>query len=111
MATITAIQKKDIDALERSLKTLSENMSSVANDVVDINGQINDFNSQVDTLKSNVKSLEQEIKDLFNKQLKLIKTANEEKKRKIKKILLDKLEEEKHNFIKQWAILEENDIC
>ena len=65
MATITAIQKKDIDALERSLKTLSENMSSVANDVVDINGQINDFNSQVDILKSNVKSLEQEIKDFM----------------------------------------------
>ena len=65
MATITAIQKKDIDALERSLKILSENMSSVANDVVDINGQINDFNSQVDTLKSNVKSLEQEIKDFM----------------------------------------------
>lgn len=65
MATITAIQKKDIDALERSLKTLSENMSSVANDVVDINGQINDFNSQVDALKSNVKSLEQEIKDFM----------------------------------------------
>ena len=72
MATITAIQKKDIDALERSLKTLSENMSSVANDVVDINGQINDFNSQVDTLKSNVKSLEQEIKDLMD----LIVTKN-----------------------------------
>ena len=62
-------------------------------------------------LDSNYEITEQEIKDLFNKQLKLIKTANEEKKRKIKKILLDKLEEEKHNFIKQWAILEENDIC
>lgn len=62
-------------------------------------------------LDSNYEITEQEIKDLFNKQLKLIKTANEEKKRKIKKTLLDKLEEEKHNFIKQWAILEENDIC
>ena len=62
-------------------------------------------------LDSNYEITEQEIKDLFNKQLKLIKTANEEKKRKIKKILLDKLEEEKHNFIKQWAILEKNDIC
>ena len=62
-------------------------------------------------LDSNYEITEQEIKDLFNKQLKLIKTANEEKKRKIKKILLDKLEEEKHNFITQWAILEENDIC
>ena len=62
-------------------------------------------------LDSNYEITEQEIKDLFNKQLKLIKTANEEKKHKIKKILLDKLEEEKHNFIKQWAILEENDIC
>lgn len=62
-------------------------------------------------LDSNYEITEQEIKDLFNKQLKLIKTANEEKKRKIKKILLDKLEEEKHNFINQWAILEENDIC
>ena len=45
MATITAIQKKDIDALEKSLRVLSENMTSVADDVVDINGQINDFNS------------------------------------------------------------------
>lgn len=65
MATITAIQKKDIDALEKSLRVLSENMTSVADDVVDINGQINDFNSQVDNLKNNVKSLEQEIKDFM----------------------------------------------
>ncbi len=65
MTTITAIQKRDMDALEKSLKVLSENMSSVAGDVVDINGQINDFNSQVDTLKTNVKSLEQEIKDFM----------------------------------------------
>lgn len=65
MATITAIQKRDMDALEKSLKVLSENMSSVAGDVVDINGQINDFNDQVDTIKKNVKSLEQEIKDFM----------------------------------------------
>lgn len=65
MATITAIQKKDIDALEKSLKVLSENMTSVADDVIDINGQINDFNTQVDTLKTNVKSLEQEIKEFM----------------------------------------------
>lgn len=65
MATITAIQKKDIDALEKSLKVLSENMTSVADDVIDINGQINDFNTQVDNLKTNVKSLEQEIKEFM----------------------------------------------
>ena len=76
-------------------KLLSQTMSSLIENILDSNYEIT----------------EQEIKDLFNKQLKLIKTANEEKKRKIKKILLDKLEEEKHNFIKQWAILEENDIC
>ena len=51
------------------------------------------------------------IKDLFNKQLKLIKAANEEKKRKIRKLLLDKLENEENEFMKDWSILEETSIC
>lgn len=62
-------------------------------------------------LDSDYEITEQEIKELFNKQLKLIKTANEEKKQKIKRILLDKLAEAKNNFMTEWAILEENDIC
>ena len=66
MTTITAMQKRDIDALQNSLKVLSENMTNVAGDVVDINGQINDFNTQVDTIKNNVRSLEQEIKDFMS---------------------------------------------
>lgn len=62
-------------------------------------------------LDSNYEITEQEIKDLFNKQLKLIKAANEEKKRKIRKLLLDKLENEENEFMKDWSILEETSIC
>ena len=62
-------------------------------------------------LDSNYEITEQEIKDLFNKQLKLIKSANEEKKRKIKKLLLDKLQEEQKDYIINWSILEETTIC
>ena len=62
-------------------------------------------------LDSNYEITEKEIKELFDKQLKLIKSANEEKKRKIKKLLLDKLEEEEKKYIKDWNILEETSIC
>lgn len=62
-------------------------------------------------LDSNHEITEQEIKELFNKQLKLIKTANEEKMRKIRKLFLEKLEEEQRNFEKDWKILEERKIC
>ena len=62
-------------------------------------------------LDSNYEITEKEIKELFDKQLKLIKAANEEKKRKIKKLLLDKLEEEEKKYIKDWNILEETSIC
>lgn len=76
-------------------KMLEQSMMRLINNILDSNYQIT----------------EQEIKELFNKQLKLIKEANEEKKKKIRKILLDKLEEEKQRFIKDWNLLEEIDIC
>lgn len=62
-------------------------------------------------LDSNDDITEKEIKELFEKQLKLIKEANEEKKRKIKKLLLDKLEEEQKKYKKEWSILEGTIIC
>lgn len=62
-------------------------------------------------LDSNYEITEQEIKNLFNKQLKLIKAANEEKKQKIRKLLLDKLEAETTEYKKEWSILEETSIC
>lgn len=58
-------------------------------------------------LDSNVEITEQEIKELFNKELRLIKQANEEKKRKIRKLLLDKLEDEQTKLLKSWTVLEE----
>ena len=54
---------------------------------------------------------EKTIKELFEQQLKLIKEANEEKKKKIKKLLLEKLETEQNNYIKDWSILEETRLC
>ena len=54
---------------------------------------------------------EKAIKELFDQQLKLIKEANEEKKRKIRKLLVEKLETEQNNYIKDWNILEETRIC
>ena len=62
-------------------------------------------------LDSNYEITEKEIKELFDKQLKLIKTANEEKKKKIRKLLLEKLENEQDNYIKDWETLEETRIC
>lgn len=62
-------------------------------------------------LDSNYEITEKEIKELFEKQLKLIKAANEEKKRKIKKLLLEKLEDEEKKYTKDWNILEETSIC
>lgn len=62
-------------------------------------------------LDSNHEITEEELKNLFNKQLKLIKATNEEKKSKIRKILLEKLEAEKEEFMKDWNILEEKSIC
>lgn len=62
-------------------------------------------------LDSNYEITEQEIKDLFDKQIKLIKTANEIKRKRIKKLLLDKLEEEEKSYTNDWKILEETTIC
>ena len=62
-------------------------------------------------LDSNYEITEQEIKDLFDKQIKLIKTANEMKRKRIKKLLLDKLEEEEKSYTNDWKILEETTIC
>ena len=62
-------------------------------------------------LDSNYEITEQEIKELFNQQLKLIKKANEEKQKTIRKILLEKLQQEQDNYIKDWNILEETRIC
>lgn len=62
-------------------------------------------------LDSNSEMTEKNIKELFEQQLKLIKEANEEKKKKIRKILLEKLETEQNNYIKDWNILEETRIC
>ena len=62
-------------------------------------------------LDSNSEMTEKAIKELFDQQLKLIKEANEEKKRKIRKLLVEKLETEQNNYIKDWNILEETRIC
>ena len=62
-------------------------------------------------LDSNSEMTEKAIKELFGQQLKLIKEANEEKKRKIRKLLVEKLETEQNNYIKDWNILEETRIC
>ena len=62
-------------------------------------------------LDSNSEMTEKVIKELFDQQLKLIKEANEEKKRKIRKLLVEKLETEQNNYIKDWNILEETRIC
>jgi len=62
-------------------------------------------------LDSNYEITEKEVKELFDKQLKLIKTANEEKKKKIRKLLLEKLENEQDNYMKDWKMLEETRIC
>lgn len=62
-------------------------------------------------LDSNSEMTEKMIKELFDQQLKLIKEANEEKKRKIRKLLVEKLETEQNNYIKDWNILEETRIC
>lgn len=62
-------------------------------------------------LDSNYEITEQEIKELFNQQLKLIKKANEEKQKTIRKILLEKLQQEQDNYIKDWNVLEETRIC
>ena len=62
-------------------------------------------------LDSNSEMTEKMIKELFDQQLKLIKEANEEKKRKIRKLLVEKLQTEQNNYIKEWSILEETRIC
>ncbi len=62
-------------------------------------------------LDSNYDITEKEIKELFDKQLKLIKKANEEKKKKIKKLLLEKLTLEQESYKKEWNILEEIKVC
>lgn len=62
-------------------------------------------------LDSNSEMTEKAIKELFDQQLKLIKEAKEEKKRKIRKLLVEKLETEQNNYIKDWNILEETRIC
>lgn len=62
-------------------------------------------------LDSNYAITEQEIKELFNKQLKTIKDNNEDKKKKIRKVLLNKLTEEEEEYLKDWSILEEVGIC
>ena len=62
-------------------------------------------------LESNYEITEKEVKELFDKQLKLIKTANEEKKKKIRKLFLEKLENEQDNYMTDWKMLEETRIC
>lgn len=65
----------------------------------------------IDTmLDSNSEITENEIKEIFDKQVKLIKNANNEKQKRIKKILLDKLHKEQQNYIEKWNILEEIEI-
>lgn len=76
-------------------KLLSQTMTRLIENILDSNHQIT----------------EQEIKELFTKQLGLIKKANEEKMKKIRKILLDKLQEEQKDAKKAWDILEETSIC
>lgn len=87
--------------LDHENKTMSENklLSKTMNRLIE------------NILESNYEITEQEIKDLFNKQLKLIKKANEAKRRRIKKLLLDKLNDENKSYIEDWKILEETVIC
>lgn len=62
-------------------------------------------------LDSDYEITESQIKELFDKQLKLIKKANEEKKKKIKRLLLDKLEDAANSYREDWNILEEIKLC
>lgn len=62
-------------------------------------------------LDSNYEITEASIKELFDKQLRLIKRTNEEKKKKIRKLLLEKLELEQKNYEKIWNLLEETKQC
>ena len=62
-------------------------------------------------LDSDYEITESQIKELFDKQLKLIKKANEEKKKKIKRLLLDKLEDAENSYQEDWNLLEEYKLC
>ena len=62
-------------------------------------------------LDSDYEITESQIKELFDKQLKLIKSVNEEKRKKIRKLLLDKLEDMENSYQEDWNLLEEYKLC